>query len=72
MLKPKGEGTKTDARQHNRKELDSLISAGGKGEHNISLVIFKASVLLAQGYAVLWFIYKTYKNVDPRLQLEEK
>jgi len=55
-------------RQHDRKEeLTSLISTGGKGECSISSVIFKASVVLVKGYAVLWFIYKTCKNVDRRL-----
>jgi len=68
LLKPKGEGVKTEVRQHDRKEeLTSLISTGGKGECSISSVIFKASVVLVKGYAVLWFIYKTCKNVDRRL-----
>lgn len=51
-------------RGNNGKELNSLISTGGKGECSIFLGIFKASALLAEGYAVLRFIYKTYKNVD--------
>lgn len=47
------------------------MSTGGKGEHTIFLAIFKDSVLLAKGYAVLGFIYKTYKNVDQRRKLKK-
>ena len=47
------------------------MSTGGKGERTIFLAIFKDSVLLAKGYALLGLIYKTYKNVDQRRNLKK-
>lgn len=55
---------KTDVRRYNGKERISLIPTGGKGECSIFIAIFKDFVLLAKGYAMLWFICKTNKNVE--------